>query len=92
MLSKDSVFGLSQYKKLNIGDIVSWSELQQHGKITIPIKTKKFGIISNLFIADRGDRKVALAKVVPLNESNNEKEILAISLEIVTKSKESLIF
>lgn len=88
MLSSDSVFGYSKYIKLNIGDIVSWSELQTYNKIILPTKEKKFGVISSLFIDNRGDRKVALAKVVPLNETSMEKEILVISLEIVNKTKE----
>lgn len=92
MLSAESIFGYSQFKKINIGDIVSWSELQSYNNLTLPTKEKKFGIVSGLFIAHRGDRKVAIAKVLPLTESNIEKEILAISLEIVTKTKESLIF
>jgi hypothetical protein len=92
MLFSDSVFGLAQLKKLNIGDIVSWSELESYNNIKLPIKNKVFGVVSSLFIAERGDRKVALAKVVPLNNSSVEKEILVISLEIVTKTKESLVF
>lgn len=92
MLSAESIFGYSQFKKINIGDIVSWSELQSYNNLTLPTKERKFGIVSSLFIATRGDRKVALAKVVPLYDSSVEKEILAISLEIVTKTKESLIF
>lgn len=92
MLSGESIFGYSQFKKINIGDIVCWSELQSYNALTLPIKEKKFGIVSSLFIATRGDRKVALAKVVPLHESSIEKEILVISLEIVTKTKESLVF
>lgn len=92
MLSNDSIFGYAQFKKINIGDIVSWSELSSYNNFKIPVKERKFGIVSSLFIASRGDRKVALAKVVPLNESSVEKEILVISLEIVTKTKESLVF
>lgn len=92
MLSGESIFGYAQFKKINIGDIVSWSELQSYNNLTLPTKEKKFGIVSSLFVAHRGDRKVAIAKVMPLSDSNQEKEILAISLEIVTKTKESLIF
>jgi len=85
------IFGYTQYKKLNIGDLVSWSELGEYNKIVSPEKIKKFGIISQLLIVHRGDRKVAVAKVIPLNDSQREKEVLVISLEIVNKTKESLV-
>lgn len=87
----NDVFGYTQYKKLNIGDLVSWSELGAYNKIVIPEKIKKFGIISQLLIVHRGDRKVAVARVITLDDSPREKEILVISLEIVNKTKESLI-
>ena len=90
-LHTKDIFGYTQYKKLKIGDLVSWSELGEYNKIVSPDKIKKFGIISQLLIVHRGDRKVAVAKVIPLNDSQREKEILVISLEIVNKTNESLV-
>lgn len=87
----NNVFGYSQYKKLNIGDLVSWFEIDSYNNIAIPDKIKKFGIISGLSITYRGDRKVAIVKVIPLNQEQREKEVLAISIEIVNKTKESLV-
>lgn len=87
----NNVFGYSQYKKLNIGDLVSWFEIDSYNNIAIPDKIKKFGIISGLSIAYRGDRKVAIVRVIPLNQEQREKEVLAISIEIVNKTKESLV-
>jgi|688.fasta_scaffold237047_2 hypothetical protein len=92
MLYEENVFGYAQYKKLKVGDLVSWSELVEMNGLTIPEKIKKFGIISSLYIVLRGDRKVALAKVVPLSEISKEREILTISLEIVTKQRASSEF
>ncbi len=92
MLYEENVFGYAQYKKLKVGDLVSWSELVEMNGLTIPEKIKKFGIISSLYIVLRGDRKVALAKVVPLSEISKEREILTISLEIVTKQRVSSEF
>lgn len=86
----NNVFGYSQYVKLKIGDLVSWSELTDYNGLAIPDKIKKIGVISSLYLAYRGDRQVALAKVLQLSEHGREKEILAISLEIVTKTRESL--
>jgi hypothetical protein len=87
----NDIFGYTQYKRLNIGDLVSWIELGEYNIIAAPDKIKKFGVISQLLVAHRGDRKVALAKVIPLNNVEREKEILVISLEIVNKTKESLV-
>ncbi len=92
MFSNDNdVFGYSQYLKLKIGDFVSWTELPTEKIIITPDKIKKFGVISHLYIAHRGDRRVAIARVVPFNDSAREKDILVISLQIVQKTKESLI-
>ena len=89
MLSSDSIFGYTQYKKLRVGDLVSWSELAEFNGITLIDKIKKFGVISSLFLAHRGDRQVALAKVISFADQGKEKEILVISLEIVKKTRES---
>ena len=86
----NNIFGYSQYTKLRIGDLVSWSELGDYNGLATPEKIKKFGVISSLFLAYRGDRQVALAKVLQLSEHGKEKEILVISLEIVNKTRETL--
>jgi hypothetical protein len=92
MLYEENIFGYSQYRKLKVGDLVCWSDLAEINGLTLPEKIKKFGIISSLYIVLRGDRKVALAKVVPLSEISKEREILTISLEIVTKQRASSEF
>jgi len=90
MFSINSIFGYSQYVKLKVGDLVSWSELADYNGIAGPEKIKKFGVISSLYLAYRGDRQVALAKVLQLSENGREKEILVISLKIVNRTRESL--
>ncbi len=90
MLSINNIFGYSQYIKLKIGDLVSWSELGDYNGLAVPEKIKKIGVISSLYLSYRGDRQVALAKVLQLTDDGREKEILVISLEIVNKTKESL--
>jgi len=92
MLYEENVFGYSQYKKLKVGDLVCWSDLAEINGLTLPEKIKKFGIISSLYFVKRGDRQVAIAKVVPLADNSREREILAISLEIVTKQRVSSEF
>lgn len=92
MFSNDNdIFGYYQYVKLKIGDFVSWTELPNEKGIILPDKTKKFGVISHLYIAHRGDRRVAIARVIPFSEEVKEKDVLVISLQIVQKTKESLI-
>ena len=90
MFSINNIFGYSEYVKLKIGDLVSWSEVTDYNGLAIPEKIKKIGVISSLYLAYRGDRQVALAKVLQLSDGGNEKEILVISLEIVNKTRESL--
>lgn len=94
MLSNEHIYGYSQYKKLKIGDLISWPELNQINGLTTPEKIKRFGVITSLYIVYRSDRKVAIVKVLPLTdkESNSsEREILAICVEIVNKTKESSV-
>ncbi len=90
MFSINNIFGYSQYVKLKIGDLVSWSELTDYNGLAVPEKIKKIGVISSLYLSYRGDRQVALAKVLQLSDGGKEKEILVISLEIVNKTRESL--
>ena len=93
----DTVFGDRQLKRLNIGDLVSWTEWTYEN---IPIwmepdvdplrtrQTKCIGVISDLYIEDREIRKVAMAKVVPMNnkkeKSLREKKILVTSLKLIS--------
>ena len=93
----DTVFGNRHLKRLNIGDLVSWTEWAFD---PVPIwmepdvdplasrQIKCIGVISDLYIEDRDIRKVAMAKVVPMNNKNEktlrEKSILVTSLKIVS--------
>ena len=94
---KEVVFGSKQLKKLNIGDLVSWTEWiwEQTGEVDPdggePLssrQTKCIGVISDLYIEDREIRKVAMAKIVPMNNKSEktlrEKSILVTSLNIVS--------
>ena len=94
----ETVFGSRHAKKLNIGDLVSWTEwtYEQTGKVELdgsePMASRQikcFGVISELFIDDREIRKVAMAKVVPMNtkveKRLHEKNILATSLKLVSR-------
>jgi hypothetical protein len=95
---EEPVFGSRQLKRLKIGDLVSWVEwltdynadpaqnpddpIRQH-------KSKRFGVVSELYVEDRVQRRVAMAKVVPMNTINqnhiHEKSLLATSLKLVSK-------
>ena len=93
----ETVFGSRHAKKLKVGDLVSWTEWvwEQTGKMDPdggePLysrQTKCIGVISDLYVEDRDIRKVAMAKVVPMNNKNEktlrEKSILVTSLKIVS--------
>ena len=93
----DTVFGNRQLKRLNIGDLVSWTEwvwepvdiwLEPDVEPPVSRQTKCIGVISDLYIEDRDIRKVAMAKVVPMNnkkeKSLREKKILVTSLKLVS--------
>ena len=101
---EETVFGARQANKLNIGDLVSWTEwVWEQVDIWLetdvePVATRQkkcFGIISELFIEDREVRKVAMAKVVPMNTKTEnrvyEKDMIATSLKLVSKGKNRLI-
>lgn len=81
------VFGENTLKKIKIGDIVSWSELTDIGAgIVSPEMRKKFGFVSKLEIVNRGNRKVALVKVIPMG-SIYEKEVLAVCISLVSRQQ-----
>ena len=94
---KDVVFGGNKLKLLNIGDLVSWTEWawENTGEVAPdgdePLcsrQSKCIGVISELYVEDRDIRKVAMAKVVPMNnkreKSLREKKILVTSLNLVS--------
>tara|TARA_R100001594_G_C3966502_1_gene246726 strand:+ start:302 stop:670 length:369 start_codon:yes stop_codon:yes gene_type:complete len=84
----DTPLGYHKYRELSIGDLVQWSELSDNFKQ----KSKKVGIISDLYVEHRGRREVAIAKVHELTNSKPNltilgvgKEVLVINLEILSK-------
>jgi len=93
----ETVFGNKMLKKLNVGDLVSWTEwIWENGAETDPNgseppvsrQSKCIGVISELYIEDRDIRKVAMAKVVPMNNKKEkrlrEKKLLVTSLNLVS--------
>jgi hypothetical protein len=84
----DTPLGYYKYKELSIGDLVQWSELADN----LNKKSKKVGIVSELYVEHRGRREVAIAKVHEVTNSKPNlaalgagKEILVINLEILSK-------
>ena len=81
--TKQNILGGILLDRYGIGDLVSWSiKVNEHGE-----KVKELGVISELYVAQRGDRNVALAKVLSLENTLIEKEILIMSIELVSKAK-----
>ena len=81
-------FGFRSLERLDIGDLVTWSELSANGRE----KDQKIGIIYDLYLDRRGNRDVALANVYELTNSKNnlallgrQKEVLVVTLKILSK-------
>ena len=86
-------FGIKSMERLDVGDLVQWSELGPDGYE----QEKKIGIIAELYLEKRGSRKVALARINEIVKSKNklsllgrEREVLVVSLHVLSKvSKEN---
>ena len=81
-------FGIKSMERLDVGDLVQWSELGPNGYE----QEKKIGVIAELYLEKRGSRNVALAKINEIVKSKNnlsllgrQKEILVVSLHVLSK-------
>ena len=75
-------------ERLDVGDLVQWSELGPNGYE----QEKKIGVIADLYLEKRGTRNVALARINEIVKSKNnlsllgrQKEILVVSLHVLSK-------
>lgn len=89
MFEKDNVFGGSLINKFSIGDIVSWSAIENYHDSDSDQVTK-IGILSELKKVIRSERPVMIAKILEL-ETGREKEILLVSISLVSKAKENRV-
>jgi hypothetical protein len=89
LFEKDNVFGGSLISKFSIGDIVSWSVIEHYNDNDLD-QVKKVGILSELKKVIRSERPVMVAKVLDL-ETGKEKEILLVSISLVSKAKENRV-
>ena len=81
-------FGIRSMERLDIGDLVQWSELGPNGYQ----QEKKVGVIAELYLEKRGSRNVALARINEIVKSKNnlsllgkQKEVLVVSLHVLSK-------
>ena len=88
MFEKDNVFGGSLVSKFDIGDIVSWPMIKNYYDSSSEVT--KIGILSELKKVIRSERPVMIAKVLDL-ETGLEKEILLVSISLVSKAKENSV-
>lgn len=88
MFEKDNVFGGSLVSKFDIGDIVSWPMIKNYYDSSSEVT--KIGILSELKKVIRSERPVMIAKVLDL-ETGLEKEILLVSISLVSKAKENRV-
>ena len=84
-------FGIRTMERLDVGDLVQWSELGQNGYN----QEKKIGIIADLYLEQRGSINVALARINEVSRSKQnlsllgrEKEVLVVSLQVLSKVSE----
>lgn len=89
MFSKDTAFGESMAKKFAIGDVVSWSVFKFDGDSISKEKSKKLGIITQILTVSRSERPVVIARVLDMS-LGNEKDILIISLTLVSKANKEI--
>lgn len=76
-------------KKFAIGDIVSWPELKLENEEITKDKTKKLGIVTKILTVLRSERPVIIASVLDI-ETAREKDILIVSLTLVTKAEKEI--
>lgn len=94
----ETVFGSRHAKKLKVGDLVSWNEWSWESQDIWGANGEEklcnrqvthLGVISEIYVEDRQIRKVAMAKVVPMNTKTNkrvyERPILVTSLKLVSR-------
>ena len=81
-------FGIKSMERLDVGDLVQWSELGPNGYD----QEKKIGVIAELYLEKRGSRNVALAKIKEIVKSKSnlsllgrQKEVLVVSLHVLSK-------
>ena len=81
-------FGIRSMERLDIGDLVQWSELGPNGYQ----QEKKVGVIAELYLEKRGSRNVALARINEIVKSKNnlsllgkQKEVLVVRLHVLSK-------
>jgi len=81
-------FGIKSMERLDVGDLVQWSELGPNGYD----QEKKIGVIAELYLEKRGSRNVALAKINEIVKSKSnlsllgrQKEVLVVSLHVLSK-------
>ena len=89
MFEKDNVFGGSLISKFDIGDIVSWPVIKNYYDQDADAVVK-IGVLSELKKVIRSERPVMIAKVLDL-ETGYEKEILLVSITLVSKAKENRV-
>jgi hypothetical protein len=89
LFEKDNIFGGSLVYKFDLGDIVSWPVIKHYHNQNVDAVTK-LGILLELKKVIRSERPVIIAKVLDL-EAGVEKEILLVSISLVSKAKENRV-
>ena len=86
MKPTEHIFGDSKLKKIKRGDLVRWHTLLKDSDT--PAYKTNIGIVTNVSVDNRGGRKVAMAKIIPLGSDSTgmaEIEIFLACLNVISK-------
>ena len=71
------MFGEANYKRIDVGDLVSWKDITESDPL-------RFGIVIKKYISDIEERRICMLKVAATNNSQI-KNILAMIVKIESK-------
>ena len=78
-------FGERHLDKFSIGDLVKWKTWELTPRSPDMSKKAHIGVILDLFTETRGDRDVAMVKILNI-DSQLTSDVMAICLNIVSKA------
>ena len=78
-------FGERYLNKFSIGDLVKWKSWELTPRSPDMLKKEHVGVVLDLFTEIRGDRDVAMAKILNI-DSQSTSDVMAMCLNIVSKA------
>tara|TARA_R100000008_G_C3548837_1_gene149157 strand:+ start:103 stop:390 length:288 start_codon:yes stop_codon:yes gene_type:complete len=78
-------FGERYLNKFSVGDLVKWKTWELTPKSPDMFKQQHIGVILDLFVENRGDRDVAMVRVLNI-DSQMTSDVMAMCLNVVSKA------